>query len=352
MQFQTPRMQKRKQEEFETEKEEWTEENLHKPSIPWWQRVDPCAWSSDETEAYIISVDSETTGLHPATDRMVEWAATVWTWGKSELGWKRRGRFRHYCQSDGVPMCAESIKITGLSQAFVDKQPRISLLLTRFHGFLEACCVHKRPRIIIGWNVPFDTLFLSHSACRQSPKEEDGVLYLRSLKITSGIDLLATTKVVLADAAEYRSKVKRTPTGEVSFNLGDIYSSIVGNTMAKALAGAHGASVDCQAVLEILEKLRALYLPTLQQALVSTQNEKGAHGLFNLMDHAETARLYQKQQRRSQHQKNAVDVLQKFHLASKKRSAAASSSSLPGSPTAPANNKIQKAASVQNVVSA
>jgi len=98
------------------------------------------------TEFTFVAFDFETTGLHPAVDRVVEFGAVKFTVG-TELA-----EFEELA-NPGIPIHADAARVSGITNAMVVGKPAVELVLPRFMEFVGNA-------ILIAHNAEFDTGFL------------------------------------------------------------------------------------------------------------------------------------------------------------------------------------------------
>lgn len=94
-----------------------------------------------------IAFDTETTGLEPKTDKIVEIGAVKF----DRLG--PIGRFSVLI-NPGIPMPAEAAKVNGITDEMLQKQPAMEEVLPDFLSFIEN-------GILVAHNAPFDLSFIN-----------------------------------------------------------------------------------------------------------------------------------------------------------------------------------------------
>ena len=97
-------------------------------------------------EFTFIAFDFETTGLHPAVDRIVEFGAVRFTVG-TELA-----EFEELA-NPGVPINADAARVSGIDNSMVLGKPSVGEVLPRFMDFVGDA-------VMIAHNAEFDTGFL------------------------------------------------------------------------------------------------------------------------------------------------------------------------------------------------
>ena len=98
------------------------------------------------TDFTFVAFDFETTGLHPAVDRVVEFGAVRFTIG-AELA-----DFDELCDP-GVPIHPDAARVSGIDNSMILGKPPVAEVLPRFMGFLGDA-------VLLAHNAEFDTGFL------------------------------------------------------------------------------------------------------------------------------------------------------------------------------------------------
>jgi len=101
-----------------------------------------------------LCIDSETTGLDPETDGLVELAAVEFRAG--EVG-RRMGMLLN----PGRPIPAEASAVHGITDADVADAPPFDEVAERFLGHVRAA------EVLVGYNWPFDASFLAAAAAER-----------------------------------------------------------------------------------------------------------------------------------------------------------------------------------------
>lgn len=220
--------------------------------------------------AYIVSLDLETTGLSVFKDRLIQLGAAVWLVHIENGTFEHVGDFEVNCRSI-VRMHPKAIKITGITQEFVDQQSLSAKeLLVEFGNFLDKMCKNDIPRVEMTYNGSrFDSPLMIYEAHRSKLGAEN---YFRSLKFTSSIDMLLVCRSVLDT-----TNLKHNATGLCSYKLGDIYQAL----LQKPLLNAHGGLADSRAVVDIL-KFAYIQFKNHVCAAVTGDYQK-LSGVFNTM---------------------------------------------------------------------
>ena len=92
-------------------------------------------------------VDVETTGLDPRNDRIIEIAVIHMRGGETIESWGR-------LIDPGIPIPEDVVKLTGITQAQVDGQPRFEALAAEIRARLEG-------KVAVAYNLPFDRGFIT-----------------------------------------------------------------------------------------------------------------------------------------------------------------------------------------------
>lgn len=103
-------------------------------------------------QATLVIFDFETTGLDPATDRIIEIG------GLKVVGGKPAGEFSTLIKPD-IPLPKTAAQITGITEEMLEGQPAIEDVLPKFLEFIEGA-------ILVAHNAEFDMSFLRTSCER------------------------------------------------------------------------------------------------------------------------------------------------------------------------------------------
>ena len=93
-----------------------------------------------------VAFDFETTGLHPAVDRVVEFGAVRFTIGSESADFSE-------LVNPGVPIHPDAARVSGIDTSMVIGKPSVGEVLPRFMEFLGDA-------VLIAHNAEFDTGFL------------------------------------------------------------------------------------------------------------------------------------------------------------------------------------------------
>lgn len=93
-----------------------------------------------------VAFDFETTGLYPASDRIVEFGAVKFRAGEEIDRFERLA-------NPGIPIGADAAAVSGISDADVAGEAPVADVLPEFVGFLEDA-------VLMAHNAPFDLGFL------------------------------------------------------------------------------------------------------------------------------------------------------------------------------------------------
>lgn len=98
------------------------------------------------TEFTFVAFDFETTGLHPAVDRVVEFGAVRFTVGTEVAEFEELA-------NPGMQINADAARVSGITDEMVAGKPPVDVVLPRFMEFVGDA-------ILIAHNAEFDTSFL------------------------------------------------------------------------------------------------------------------------------------------------------------------------------------------------
>ncbi|MDA3950043.1 MAG: 3'-5' exonuclease [Spirochaeta sp.] len=98
------------------------------------------------TEFTFVAFDFETTGLHPAVDRVVEFGAVRFTVGTEVAEFEELA-------NPGMPINADAARVSGITDEMVAGKSPVDAVLPRFMEFVGDA-------ILIAHNAEFDTSFL------------------------------------------------------------------------------------------------------------------------------------------------------------------------------------------------
>lgn len=98
------------------------------------------------TECTFVAFDFETTGLHPAMDRVVEFGAVRFRIGRELAEFSELA-------NPGIPISPDASRVSGITTDMVLGRPPVEALLPRFMEFVGTA-------ILVAHNAEFDTGFL------------------------------------------------------------------------------------------------------------------------------------------------------------------------------------------------
>jgi DNA polymerase III epsilon subunit family exonuclease len=104
-------------------------------------------------EAPLVVFDLETTGLDPEVDRIIEIGA-IKLHGLAPVA-----EYASLVAPEGVELTDEIIKITGITPAMLDGQPRIAEVLPRFLEFIDGA-------VLVAHNAEFDLAMIRAASSR------------------------------------------------------------------------------------------------------------------------------------------------------------------------------------------
>lgn len=93
-----------------------------------------------------VAFDFETTGLYPASDRIVEFGAVKFRGGQEVDRFERLA-------NPGIPIAADAAAVSGISDGDVANEPPVDEVVPEFVAFLEDA-------VLMAHNAPFDLGFL------------------------------------------------------------------------------------------------------------------------------------------------------------------------------------------------
>ncbi|MFO8063298.1 MAG: 3'-5' exonuclease, partial [Spirochaetia bacterium] len=108
--------------------------------------VVPMDSSQSVSEITFVAFDFETTGLHPATDRIIEVGA---------VKFRAREVLETFDElvNPGIPVSPDAIKVSGITEEMLASKPSIDQTLPRFLQFIG-------DSVLVAHNAPFDVSFL------------------------------------------------------------------------------------------------------------------------------------------------------------------------------------------------
>ena len=98
------------------------------------------------TDFTFVAFDFETTGLHPAVDRIVEFGAVRFVVGSEQAEFEE-------LSDPGVPIPDEAARVSGITTGMVVGKPAVEAVLPRFMTFAGSA-------ILLAHNAEFDSGFL------------------------------------------------------------------------------------------------------------------------------------------------------------------------------------------------
>jgi DNA polymerase III epsilon subunit family exonuclease len=108
--------------------------------------VEPMDSSVSVSEITFVAFDFETTGLHPATDRIIELGAVKFR-DRSVLG------SFDMLVNPGIPVTEDAVKISGITADMLAAKPAVERALPDFLEFIAET-------VLVAHNAPFDMSFL------------------------------------------------------------------------------------------------------------------------------------------------------------------------------------------------
>lgn len=150
------------------------------------------SWQCEEAtlEDGFVALDVETTGLHPASDRLLEVAAVHFI-PDGLGGFKPGDRFSRFVNPGIVPS-PEIEKLTGIHAALIADAPEPLSVLSELSAFMK-----ERP--VIAHNALFDLGFLRYEGQRTKSEADPTLKFNPPL-----IDTLALSRLMLPDLANHK----------------------------------------------------------------------------------------------------------------------------------------------------
>jgi DNA polymerase III epsilon subunit-like protein len=195
------------------------------------------------TKFFVISFDLESTGLSVLHDQVVEVGAALCLWDQQAGTWTDLPSFAQYARPSVKTMCKKAEEVTGITMASLHDKPPLKSVLAAFLQHIEHVCADTTiPRLLLSYNgFAYDIPLLVAEIERYG---DSAMTYFRQLRIECAVDVLKLGRTCL-DTTQLHRKAN----GSCSYSLGDVYSAL----RQCPLQNAHGALVDSQAVLEIVQ---------------------------------------------------------------------------------------------------
>ena len=191
---------------------------------------------------YIISFDTESTGLSTYSDQIVEFGAVLTLWDAETGVSTMLPQFTEYAHPTHATMSRKAVELTGITMASLLGKPPIQTVLDNFLAHVDMVCDDPDvPRLLLSYNgfrydIPLVVAELERSGA-------SAIAYFRQLRLQHAIDVLPFGRACIDT-----SILTRKANGSCSYRLGDVYASVC----RCPLVDAHGAISDSQAVLDIL----------------------------------------------------------------------------------------------------
>ncbi len=176
----------------------------------------------------LIVLDTETTGLSPKNDRVVEVAACRIDAASGEV----LGAFHRYV-NPGIPVPPAAVEVHGLTNAFLADKPRFTEIASELREFLDGAT-------IVIHNAPFDTGFLAaeYEACGAGAFE-------------------SIPEAIVCTVAMARRLTPPRQSARLDA-LCDLFGIDRSSRTAADGASVHGALIDCQLLAKVYVRLKAL----------------------------------------------------------------------------------------------
>jgi DNA polymerase III epsilon subunit family exonuclease len=122
----------------------------------------PIDHSRGVKEFTFVAFDFETTGLHPAVDRIIEFGAVQFTLGREIMDFSMLANPQREIHPDAA-------RVSGISNEDIRFMPEVALVLPQFIGFLGDA-------ILVAHNAEFDTAFLRAELQRAQMPDIDNLV--------------------------------------------------------------------------------------------------------------------------------------------------------------------------------
>jgi DNA polymerase III epsilon subunit-like protein len=192
-------------------------------------------------DVYYISLDFESTGLSKVSDQITEIGVCIGHHNRCIDGTiDVIATFSEYVRPTRAEISKGAEIVTGITREMLRDKDTVDQVLPRLAAFIDAHCTKSIPRVLVAYNgLQFDLPLLVAELSHFTNPEK----FIRSLRLEAVMDPLVWGRTQLD-----KTKLLRRTNGRCSYKLVDVYKSITGNT----LEGAHGATADCRAVLDLM----------------------------------------------------------------------------------------------------
>jgi DNA polymerase III epsilon subunit-like protein len=196
---------------------------------------------------YLLSLDCEATGLSKYSDQITEIGLSIYeyTSGDGDGGtFRELESFREYARPTIVKMTRGALVVTGITNEFLKDKSTIDVVLNNMMVHINKVCMNPNvERCLVAYNgIGYDLPLIVAELSRFTQPLQ----YFRRLRLSQIVDVLYWSKERLDT-----TYLVRRSNGQCSYKLGDVYKVVCG----KKLVGAHGALVDCRAVVDMLQSI-------------------------------------------------------------------------------------------------
>ena len=225
---------------------------------------------------YIMSFDTETTGLSIYTAEVIQIGLVIHLWhveGNKIQKNEMIGSFCEYvkCKSN-EEFDIRVIDVTGITRSMVNDAKEFKIVVQNMMTYIENVCSNMEyPRVLITYNGDaYDVPVIMAELARNVPNPME---IIKKLKITCNVDILPCVRQC-ADT----TKLKRNKVGRPSYRLGDVYASLLGENMNNA----HNAAGDALGVLKCVEDIVDISYAVCQDLTSSSTSWKFARNIAEL----------------------------------------------------------------------
>jgi len=195
----------------------------------------------------LVFFDLETTGLNPYEDRIVQIGAFI----------DENNKYMSYIKAD-KPMDEKASEVTGITDDRLVGERLCAVVLKEFHTWITTHTHGGGQVVLVAHNGnTFDYKFLFVESRRHLPKLEWNVMLFDSLPyFRKTLD---------------KNILKRTPHGQASYRLGDIYEVLFGKAPS---INAHDALNDCVILRDVCHHEKCTYIPQLKPVDIQLEKKK------------------------------------------------------------------------------
>ena len=200
-------------------------------------------------EFYVISFDTETTGLSIYTSEVIQIGFVIHLWVVQEKKITSTTCIGSFCEFVKCLSKEEFdprvIEVTKIKRSMVENAKGFKGVVEAMINYIDKVCTSSEiPRVLMTYNGDaYDIPVMIAELMRHVPNPMESI---KKMKITYNMDILACARKC-ADP----SKLKRNKLGRPSYRLGDLYEAFMGETMTSA----HNALGDAIGVLKCVENI-------------------------------------------------------------------------------------------------